>query len=85
MSMSASQVVDGALEAIHAPLHVCIIGRHLVMQVVRSFTKKDHILVHLAEVVLVHLAEVVGHFFILFIDACLEQVELVLELLALHP
>jgi hypothetical protein len=77
MSMSASQVVDGALEAIHAPLHVCIIGRHLVMQVVRSFTKKIHILVHLAEVV--------SHFFILFIDACLEQVELVLELLALHP
>ena len=77
MSMSASQVGDGALEAIHAPLHVCIIGRHLVKQVVRSFTEKVHILVHLAEVV--------GHFLILFIDACLEQVELVLELLALHP
>jgi hypothetical protein len=77
MSMSASQVVDGALEAIHAPLHVCIIGRHLVMQVVRSFAKKNHILVHLAEVV--------SHFFILLVDACLEQVELVLELLALHP
>ena len=77
MSMSASQVVDGALEAIHAPLHVCIIGRHLVMQVVRSFTKKIHIWVHLAEVV--------SHFFILLVAACLEQVELVLELLALHP
>ena len=77
MSMSASQVVDGALEAIHAPLHVCIIRRHLVMQVVRSFAKKNHILVHLAEVV--------SHFFILLVDACLEQVELVLELLALHP
>jgi hypothetical protein len=72
-----TQVGDGTLEAIHAPLHVCIIGRHLVMQVVRSFTKKIHILVHLAKVM--------SHFFILFIDACLEQVELVLELLALHP
>ena len=77
MSMSASQVVDGALEAIHAPLHVCIIGRHLMMQVVGSFTKEVHILVHLGEIV--------GNFFILLVDACLEQVELVLELLALHP
>jgi hypothetical protein len=73
----ATQVGDGALEAIHAPLHVCIIGRHLMMQVVRSFMKKIHILVHLAEVV--------SHFFILLVDACLEQVELFLELLALHP
>ena len=73
----ATQVGDGALEAIHAPLHVRIIGRHLAIQVVRSFTKESQ--------VLVHGGEVVSHFLVLFIDARLEESELLLELLALCP
>ena len=77
MSVAATQVVDGALEAIHAPLHVCIVGRHLAIQVVRGFAKEGH--------VLVHNGEVVCYFFILLIDARLEQGKLLLELLALSP
>lgn len=72
-----TQVGDGALEAIHAPLHVGIIGRHLAIQVVRSFTKKSQ--------VLVHGGEVVSHLIVLFVDASLEECELLLELLALCP
>jgi hypothetical protein len=60
-----TQVGDGALEAIHAPLHVGIIGRHLAIQVVRRFTKKSQILVHGGEVV--------SHLFVLLIDAGLEE------------
>ena len=77
MSVSATQVVDGALETIHAPLHVRIIGRHLAIQVVCGFSKESHILVDDGEVV--------GHFFILLVDACLKQGELLLELLSLCP
>ena len=73
----ANQLVDGALEAIHAPLHVRIIGRHLAIQVVRGFSKEGHILVDDCEVV--------SHFLILLIDARLEQGKLLLELLALSP
>ena len=73
----ATQVCDGALEAIHAPLHVRIIGRHLAIQVVRSFTKKSQ--------VLVHGGEVVSHLIVLLIDARLEEGELLLELLSLRP
>ena len=72
-----TQVGDGALEAIHAPLHVRIIGRHLTIQVVRSFAKESQ--------VLVHNGEVVCHFIVLLIDARLEEGELLLELLALRP
>ena len=64
MSTMATQVGDGALEAIHAPLHVGIIGRHLAIQVVRSFAKESQ--------VLVHNGEVVCHFVVLLVDACLE-------------
>ncbi len=77
MSVTATQFVDGALEAIHAPLHVGIIGRHLAIQVVRSFTKKGQ--------VLVHGGEVVSHLIVLLIDARLEEGELLLELLSLRP
>ena len=77
MSTMATQVGDGALEAIHAPLHVGIIGRHLAIQVVRSFTKKGQ--------VVVHGGEVVSHFIVLLIDARLEEGELLLELLSLRP
>jgi hypothetical protein len=73
----ATQVGDGALEAIHAPLHVRIIGRHLAIQVVRSFTKESQ--------VLVDNGEVVCHFVVLPVDACLEECELLIELLALRP
>jgi hypothetical protein len=72
-----TQVGDGTLEAIHAPLHVCIISRHLAIQVVRSFTKKSQ--------VLVHGGEVVSHLIVLLIDARLEEGELLLELLSLRP
>jgi hypothetical protein len=75
--MVATQVVDGALDAIHAPLHVCIIGRHLAIQVVRGFSKEGHILVDDGEVV--------SHFFILLIDARLEQGDFLLEFLVLSP
>jgi hypothetical protein len=73
----ATQVGDGALEAIHAPLHVGIIGRHLPIQVVRSFTKKGQ--------VLVDGGEVVSHLIVLLVDARLEEGELLLELLSLRP
>ena len=65
MSAMTTQVGDGALEVVHASLHVRIIGRHLAIQVVRSFTEESQ--------VLVHRGEVVSHFFILFIDASLEE------------
>jgi hypothetical protein len=74
---AVTQVVDGALETIHAPLHVCILGHDLAIQVVRGFAMEGH--------VLVHDGEVLRHFFILLIDECLEQGELLLELLALCP
>ena len=77
MSVAATQFVYGAFEAIHAPLHVRIIGRHLAIQVVRSFTKKGQ--------VLVDGGEVVSHFIVLLIDARLEEGELLLELLSLRP
>ena len=72
-----TQVVDGALEALHAPLHVRIIDRHLAIQVVRDFAKMGH--------VLIHDGEVVCDFLILLIDASLEQCEALVELLALCP
>ena len=65
MSVAATQVVDGALETIHAPLHVRIIGRHLAIQVVRGFAKEGH--------VLVHDGEVLCYFLVLLVDASLEQ------------
>ena len=41
-----TQVGDGALEAIHASLHVRIIGRHLAIQVVRSFANGGGLMGH---------------------------------------
>ena len=49
--MVATQVVDGALEALHAPLHVRIIDRHLAIQVVCDFAKMGHVLIHDGKVV----------------------------------
>jgi hypothetical protein len=45
-----TQVVDGTFEALHAPLHVHIVDRHLAIQVVRGFVKEGHVLVHDGEV-----------------------------------
>jgi hypothetical protein len=61
---AVTQVVDGALETIHAPLHVCILGHDLAIQVVRGFTMEGH--------VLVHDGEVLYYFLVLLVDASLE-------------
>jgi hypothetical protein len=72
-----TQVVDGVLEALHAPLHVRIVDWHLAIQLVRGPAKMGHILVDGGEVL--------GDFFILLIDASLEQYEALVELLAMCP
>jgi hypothetical protein len=65
VSATVTQVVDGAFEALHPPLHVCIVYRHLAIQVVPGFSKEGH--------VLVHDGEVLCYFLVLLVDANLEQ------------
>jgi hypothetical protein len=72
-----TQVVDGAFEALHAPLHFHIVDCHLAIQVVRGFAKEGH--------VLVHDDEVLCYFLLLPVDASLQQGEMLLELLELSP
>jgi hypothetical protein len=64
VSATVTQVVDGALEDLHAPLHVRIVDRYLAIQVVCGFAKEGH--------VLVHDGEVLYYFLVLLVDASLE-------------